>query len=497
MYTPANFLAVDLGASSGRVLLGRLRDEHLSLEELHRFENAPVSVPGSLHWDVLRLWSDIKTGLSRYANQYDEPLSGISVDTWGVDFALLDGKGKLLGNPYHYRDARTEGIPDKVLSKVGRERLYAQTGLQIMQINTLYQLYSMLETHDKQLECAETLLMMPDLFHYWLTGVKRCEYTIASTSQMVHCRTREWDRALLSEVGISSHMLAPLVQPGTVVGRLHPQVASEVGLSDEVPVIATGSHDTANAVAAVPDLTADGVYISSGTWSLMGVEVDQPVLSERARTLNFTNEGGVNGTIRLLKNVAGLWLLQECRRQWHREGHDFSWEALLDHAAQAEPFASLIDPDAPEFLSPGDMPGAIRAFCRRTNQPEPQRVGEVVRCCLESLALRYRWVLRALEELTGKRLERISVVGGGSQNELLNQFTADACERPVIAGPVEATALGNIMLQAVACGHLKDVATGRQVLMASVKRRNYTPERSEAWQAAFSRFEALLNVPSR
>jgi rhamnulokinase len=496
MLTPANFLAIDLGASSGRVLLGRLEDARLSIEELHRFENTPVAVLGSLHWDALRLWHEIKTGLTHYAHQLKEPLAGISVDTWGVDFALLDGSGKLLGNPYHYRDTRTVGVPERVVEAIGHEHLYARTGVQLMPINTLFQLYHMMEAQDRQLECAETLFMMPDLFHYWLTGVKRCEYTIASTSQMLHCRDRVWDQELLAGLGIPTRVLAPLVQPGTILGQLHPQVAREVGLHEDVPVIATGSHDTANAVAAVPDLHADSVYISSGTWSLMGVEVDEPVLNEHARALNFTNEGGVGGTIRLLRNVAGLWLLQECRRQWHREGHTFTWVELLGHAEHAEPFKAIIDPDAPDFLNPGDMPGAIRAFCRRTGQPELQSVGEVVRCCLESLALRYRWVLQALETLTGKRLERISIVGGGSQNGLLNQFTADACERPVIAGPVEATALGNIMLQAVARGYLTDVRAGRQALAASVERRRYAPRNSGMWQEAFSRFEALLDTPS-
>lgn len=492
MAKDVNFLAFDLGASGGRALLGRFDGERFALDELHRFDNGPVQVMGNFHWDVLRLWREIKAGLRAYAKHTGAPLHGISVDTWGVDIALLDKRGKLLGNPYHYRDARTDGMPERVASRISPERLYQTTGIQVMQINTLYQLTSMLEHHDPQLELTDTLLMTPDLFHYWLSGELSSEYTIASTSQMLNARKRDWAKETLSELGIPVHMLRPLVQPGTIIGTLQPEVAKDVGVTETTPVIATGSHDTASAVAAIPDLDETSVYLSSGTWSLMGVEVAQPVLTEQARTLNFTNEGGVGGTIRLLKNVAGLWLLQESRRQWRREEREYSWDELLRLAVEAEPFQSLVDPDDAAFLSPGDMPEAIRAYCRRTGQPEPKGVGEVTRCCLESLALRYRWVLGALETLTGRRLETIYIVGGGSKNDLLNQFTADACERPVVAEPVEATALGNIMLQAVARGYLPDIASGRRVVAASVERRQFEPKHPEAWREAYQRFEGLL-----
>ncbi|CAN5904343.1 rhamnulokinase family protein [soil metagenome] len=454
---------MDLGASGGRVLLGRFDGERFVLGELHRFPNGPVGVTGHLYWDVLQLWSNIKTGLRRVG---DAPLAGIGVDTWGVDFALLDAAGNLLGNPHHYRDARTDGVMEQVFERVGKKQLYERTGVQFMQINTLYQLYSLRLQNDPRLNCAETLLMMPDLFHYWLTGRKTGEYTIASTSQLLDARGRGWDTGLLEELSLPTHPFPDLMPPGTVIGPLLRGVADETGLSSEVPVIATGSHDTASAVAAIPDLDANSVFISSGTWSLMGVELAEPVLSERARALDVTNEGGVGGTIRLLKNVAGLWLLQESRRQWQREGREHTWDELLELATQAEPFRSFVDPGAETFLSPGDMPTAIRNVCRRTGQPEPESVGEVVRCCLESLALKYRSVLDGLEGLLERRLDKIYIVGGGSQNRLLNQFTADACRRIVVAGPVEATALGNLLVQAVATGHIENVIAGRRVVAA-------------------------------
>ena len=485
------FIAVDLGASGGRVLAGTFDGERFVLEELHRFANGPVRVQGNLYWDVLRLWDEIKTGLRRYAEK-NAPLSGISVDTWGVDFALLDGAGALLGNPHHYRDARTDGVMEQVFEQVSRDRLYARTGIQFMQINTLYQLYNMHLQEDSRLQHAVTLLMMPDLFHLWLTGRAVGEYTIASTSQLLDARRRTWDSGLLEALSLPPDLFPDLVQPGTVIGSLLEAVADEVGLSGEVPVIATGSHDTASAVAAIPDLDDKSAFISSGTWSLMGVEVAEPLLSEQARALDVTNEGGVGGTIRLLKNVAGLWLLQESRRQWRSEGREYSWEELLNLAMQAEPFRAFINPGAETFLSPGDMPAAIRAYCRRTEQPEPEGDGAVVRCCLESLALKYRSVLDGLEKLLGHRLERVHIVGGGSQNDLLNQFTADACAREVVAGPVEATALGNLMMQAVASGAIADVAAGRHVVAASAQRQHYAPEHADAWEAAYERFKGLL-----
>ncbi|MCZ7571341.1 MAG: rhamnulokinase [Ardenticatenaceae bacterium] len=492
MNQTTNYLAVDLGASSGRVVLGRWDGDRFALQELHRFPNGPVNILSHWYSDVLRLWSEIKAGLAHYAGQFDTPLAGIGVDTWGVDCALLDRAGHLLGNPYHYRDARTDGVMERAFERVPRHRIFEQTGLQFIQFNTLFQLYSTVLAAEPQLEMADTLLMLPDLFHYWLTGRKVSEYTIASTSQMLHARDRRWATELLADLGLPAHLLPPIVAPGTVFGDLRPEVMAEVGIRRAVPVIAPGSHDTASAVAAVPDLDADSAYISSGTWSLMGVETAEPIINERALALNFTNEGGVANTIRLLKNIAGLWLIQESQRQWQREGQTYSVDRLLALADRAEPFRSLVDPDAPDFLSPGDMPAAIRAYCRRTGQPQPESVGTVVRCCLESLALKYRRVLDDLETLIGRRIETIRIVGGGSLNRQLCQFTADACERAVVAGPVEATALGNIMLQAIATGHLPDVTSGRQAVAASVRRQHYEPSPSAAWQEAFGRFGEIV-----
>ena len=491
-----NFVAVDLGASSGRVVRGEWDGSSFALHELHRFDNGPVNVLGGLYWDVLGLWRELKTGLRAYAESADAPLAGVSVNTWGVDYALLGASGELLGNPHHYRDSRTDGVVARAFERVPKEELYARTGIQVMQINTMFQLLSSVDA-GLELGRAHTLLMMPDLFHYWLTGLTSAKYTVeytdATTSGLVDAREGRWAVDVLERLGIPAHIFPDIIPPGTVLGTLRPEVLSEVGLDGPVSVIATGGHDTASAVAAVPDLDERSAFLSSGTWSLLGAEVREPVLSERALRLNVTNEGGVGGTIRLLKNVAGLWLLQESRRAWAREGQAYTWEDLARLAEAARPFRSLVNPDAPDFLNPGDMRAAVRAFCRRTGQPEPESVGETVRCLLESLALRYRWVVEALEELTDRELTTIRVVGGGAQNALLNQFTADACGRVVVAGPVEATALGNLMMQAVATGHLPDVAAGRRAVAASAERTRYEPSSSGAWGEAYARFKRLLD----
>jgi len=492
MKETANFLAIDLGASSGRVLLGRWDGVRLNVQELHRFTNGPVEVLGHQHWDVLRLWREIKKGLATYAGQFDAPLAGLGVDTWGVDFALLDSAGHLLGNPHHYRDPRTDGMMDLVFQRVPRHQIFEQTGIQFIRLNTLYQLFSMVVTKDPQLEMAETLLMLPDFFHYWLTGRKATEFTIATTSQMFHSRERRWATDLLAQLGIPTHFLPSVVPSGTILGELRPELMTEVGLRQPVLVIAPGSHDTASAVAAIPGLDPRSAYVSSGTWSLMGVEIPEPIINNQVLALNFTNEGGVANTTRLLKNLTGLWLLQESRRQWQREGDSYTWDQLLALAEHAEPFRSLVDPDSLDFLSPSDMPSTIRAYCRRTNQLEPTSVGAMVRCCLESLALKYRWVLEALETLTDRQLETIRIVGGGSQNHLLSQFTADACRRLVVTGPVEATALGNVLLQAIATGYLPDISAGRQAIADSHGQQSFEPGPSAAWEAAFARFSELL-----
>jgi rhamnulokinase len=492
MSDTSNFLAIDLGASSGRVMLGVWDGARFDLHELHRFPNGPVAVRGHLYWDVLRLWQEINNGLARYAAQYEQPLAGIGIDTWAVDYGLLDGTGRLLGNPYHYRDRRTEGMMELVDRLVPPERLYAQTGIQRLPINTLYQLYSQQRSSDPQLATARTLLLMPDLFHYWLTGETVAEYTNATTTQFFDALRHDWATDVLEQLGLPAAILPPVVAPGTVLGELLLDVRERNGLRHGVPVIAVGTHDTASAVAAVPGLNSRSMYISSGTWSLAGIETAAPILSERARQLNFTNEGGVGGTIRFLKNVGGLWLLQETLRGWRRAGQSYTWPVLEVLGAQAPAFRSLVDPDAPEFLKPDDMFAALQDYCRRSGQPEPRSVGEVVRCCLESLALRYRWALAALEELVGYDLEVIRIVGGGSQNKLLCQLTADACGRQVVAGPVEATALGNILVQAVATGHVADISAGRRAA-ASVELSTFSPAGMAGWDAAYARFVDLLH----
>jgi len=490
--TPTHFLAIDLGASSGRVLLGRWDGVRFGLEELHRFPNTPVQLPGRLHWDILRLWHEIQQGIAGYTRAHDEPLAAIGIDTWAIDFGLLDSAGRLLGNPTHYRDGRTSGMPEAVAQLVAPAALFERTGIQVMPINTLYQLYSMAQSDDPQLHAAQTLLLIPDLLNYLLTGRAVCEYTNASTTQFLDCRTGTWAADLLEGLGIPTRLLPEIVPPGTRLGEVRPEVATLVGLRGPTPVIASASHDTASAVAAVPGLDQHSAYISSGTWSLVGVEIDRPITDERARALNVTNEGGVNNTIRLLKNVAGLWLLQECQRRWGRDGLEYTWDDMLAAAAQAEPFRSVIDPDHSDFLNPPDMPAAIAAFCQRSGQPTPESVGQIVRCCLESLALRYRWVVLALQTLVGRQLTTVRVVGGGSQNHLLCQWTADACACPVVAGPVEATALGSIVVQAIATGHLTDLAAGRRAVAASVQLETFAPQAQPGWDEAYRRFTDLL-----
>jgi rhamnulokinase len=484
------FVAIDLGASSGRVLLGHWDGTRFDVGEVHRFANGPVSAMGHQHWDVLSLWAQIKSGLGcclAGEMRGTDGLAGLGIDTWGVDYALLDRDGRLLGNPYHYRDRRTDGMMDLAFGRVRRSEIYSATGIQPLQINTLYQLLSMVQAGDPILDAARTLLPMPNLFGYWLSGVKAAEYTEATTTQCLLARDGSWAVPLLTELGIPTGIFPALVAPGTAMGSLLPEVAMETGLAGSVPVIAVGSHDTASAVAAIPGLDSRSAYISSGTWSLMGVETAAPIITPKALAGGFTNEGGIGGTIRFLRNIAGLWLISECRRQWQREGSEYSWDALLDRAEREEPFRYIIDPDAPELLNPPDMPAAIRALCRESGQEPPETVGAVVRCCLESLAVRYRATLDDLQEMIGHKLDVIRIVGGGSQNRLLCQMAADACGVPVVAGPVEATALGNLMVQAIATGELDGVAAGREAVAASVTLDTYEPRPGGAWEEMLAR----------
>ncbi|MBI3944450.1 MAG: rhamnulokinase [Armatimonadetes bacterium] len=486
MAETAKFLAMDLGAESGRGVVGLLAEGRLRLEEVHRFPNGSVRVLDSMHWDVLRLFTEMKTALARCVQAHGADVQGIGVDTWGVDFALLGRGDVLLGNPYHYRDRRTDGMVEEAFRRVPRAEIFERTGIQFMRINTLYQLLAMRVQASPLLDAAETLLLMPDLFHFFLTGSKVSEFSIATTTQFYDPRRRDWARDVLEKMDLPARILPGIVPPGTAVGRLLPSVAAETG-TGRIPVIAPACHDTGAAVAAVPALGTDWCYLSSGTWSLLGVETPEPLMDARALRHNFTNEGGVGGTFRFLKNIMGLWLVQECRRAWEREGRRCSYDELTRLAAEAPPLVSLVDPDDESFLAPADMPAAIRAFCARTGQPEPSGAGPTIRCALESLALKYRRVVEQLEKIRGRSLEVVHIVGGGSQNRLLNQFTADATGRPVIAGPVEATAAGNVLVQAIARGHLGSLADARAVVRRSFDVETFQPRASGDWEAAYAR----------
>ncbi len=490
MNQTVKFLALDLGAASVRGVVGRFDGDRLELAEVHRFPNGPVRILDSLHWDVLRLFDEIKRGLARCVQEHGAELAGIGLDTWGVDFALLDRDGALLGNPYHYRDRRTDGMMEEVFRRVPREEVFELTGIQFLQLNTLYQIFSMALQESPVLAAADTLLMTPDLFNFWLTGRQVSEFTIATTSQLYDPRQGTWSKALFEKLGLPFHILPEIVPPGTVLGPLLPSVAKEVGLG-EVPVIAPACHDTGSAVAAVPARGRDYAYISSGTWSVMGVEVTEPIITAQSLANNFSNEGGVEGTFRFLKNIMGLWLVQECRRMWAKAGEDLSYAALTEIAAQAPPFGPIVDPDDHVFLHPGDMPAAIQAFCQRTGQPVLEDKGAIIRCALESLALKYRFTLGELESVLGRELGTIHIVGGGSQNQLLCQLTADATGRLVVAGPVEATAVGNIVMQALARGYVASLDEARQVVRRSFDVVTYEPGDVSGWDEAY---ELLLSA---
>lgn len=470
-----HYLAFDLGAESGRAILGALTERGLALEELHRFPNTPVRVFSSLYWDTLRLWHEIQRGLEMARREKGIEPDGIGIDTWGVDFALLSADGALVDNPRHYRDPRTNGVMQRVFERVPREEVFAHTGIQFMQLNTLYQLYAMKLAESPVLRIARTLLFMPDLFNYWLTGVACSELTIASTSQFYNPSARRWATELFERLDLPAEILPPIVEPGARLGTTR--------------VYATACHDTASAVAAVPAEGDGWCYISSGTWSLMGIEVEAPVINERSLALNFTNEAGMCGKIRLLKNIAGLWLLQECRRSWAAEGKEFDYAELAEMASLARPFRAVIDPDA--FLEPGDMPSKIAEYCRRSGQEAPRDPGEMARTILESLALRYRQVLESLESLLGRPIQHIHIVGGGSRNAVLNQFAADCTGRTVLAGPAEATAAGNILVQALGSGAIASLQEGRRIVRQSLPYEVVLPKPAADWDRAYEKFRTL------
>jgi rhamnulokinase len=487
--TPKNnstkpFLAFDFGAESGRAILAHLHSGVLTTQEVHRFKNEPVEYGGSLHWDVARLWWEVRKVLSTVEEMH---LAAIGVDTWGVDYALLGEKGELLQNPYHYRDARTAGMMQEVFQKISKEEIYAATGIQFMPINTLYQLFAAARETPQLLKSARKLLTIPDLFHYWLTGNAVCEFTNATTTQLVNPVTRTWANDLIGRLELPTHLWSEIVEPGTTLGKLLPSIARNSSLAG-TPVIAPATHDTGSAVAAI-SAREGTAFLSSGTWSLLGTETDAPVITPEALRMNFTNEGGVNGTTRLLKNVMGLWMLQCCRQVWTSQGQCYDHLELMELAAREESFTCLVDPDHESFLRPSDMPATIDQFCKRTYQPNPRSAPAYARAILESLAFKYRVVLANLEKLIGRRIEQIRVIGGGSKNRLLNQLTSDATGRRVLAGPAEATALGNVAIQILATGAASSLREVREIVDRSYPAEVYEPLEPEKWNKQAERFE--------
>ena len=484
------FLAIDLGASSGRGIVGSFDGKKITLAENHRFPNEPVMAAGQYTWDILRIFHEIKNSIRKCALGDDKDIRSIGIDTWGVDFGLLDKSGHLLANPVHYRDARNDEMPEYAATIVDPAYVYEKTGIQVVDFNTLYQLLAVKKNSPELLDVASDMLFVPDLLNYFLTGVKQTEYTIASTSQLLDAKARDWSWDLIGKFGLPKKLFSNIVMPSTPVGKLRADVLEEVGNID-AGVVSVAAHDTGSAVMAVPATGEKFIWISSGTWSIMGTEAKEPVISEASHRCNFTNEGGAGRTIRFSKNITGLWLEQESRRQWEREGEKISFADLSDMAVASKPFKCFIDPDDPRFAAPGNLPKRIVEYCRETGQQAPETKGETVRCILESLALKYRYTVDMIDELGGERLPMINVVGGGTKEEPLMQFTANACGRPVAAGPIEATALGNIVAQAIAAGEIKDVKEGRQVISDSFDISYYSPKDVGAWDAAYETFRKV------
>jgi len=486
---PHALLAFDLGAESGRAYLGSLHGHRLEVRELSRFPNTMVNLGGHLHWNIAQLFQEVKNALAACAAEVTPRPASLAVDTWGVDFGLLASDGSLLGLPYAYRDGRTEGAMEELFCRIPRPRVYELTGVQFIRVNTLFQLMAMVRDQSPLLKIASDLLLMPDLFSYLLCGERRTEFTIATTSQLYNPTKRDWEDELFLALGLSPDLMQEIVPPGTVLGLLRGDIARETGISG-VPVVATASHDTAAAVAAVPAEGDDWAYVSSGTWSLMGVESPQPIISDQTRDFNFTNEGGVEGTFRVLTNIMGLWLLQRCRAAWAADRQS-TYQDLIQAASSAPPFKAVIEPDHADFLNPPDMPAAIQAFCRRTNQPIPETIGELSRCILESLALKYHMVLDQARLIYPRPINRIHVVGGGSRNELLCQFAANATGLPVIAGPAEAAAVGNLLVQALALRHIASLREIRDIVRLSFAVGRYEPQEPQPWHSAYDRFREL------
>jgi len=486
-------LAFDLGASSGRAMIGtiNLDEKKVQVEELYRFPNGPVRVGEHLYWDVLRIWSEVKEGILRAYRRYGNKLASIGVDTWGVDFVLLDNNGELLGNPHSYRDPRNQVAMKELLKKVPREKIYERTGIQFTPINTLYQLYAMVMAGSSQLQAARTFLMIPDLFNYWLSGAMACEFTEASTTQFVDPRTKTWCLDLLEEIGVPTKIFPKIIEPATKLGKIRRVLAEELGISKDIEVVAPATHDTASAIAAAP-IESDSAYVSCGTWSLVGVELGGPLINGKAMEYNFTNEGGAFNTITFLRNIQGMWFIQEIRRILAQRGEEYSYEQLTKMAAEAEGFIAFIDPDNPRFIAPINMIDEIMKFLEETGQRKPKTVGELVRVVLESLALKYRLVVEQAEDLTGRRIRKINIFGGGSRNWLHNQLVADFTNREVVAGPEEATSIGNVLLQAAGLGFIKSLSELREYVKNSFELRRFEPKHTAKHEDAYNTFLSIL-----
>ncbi len=484
------FLAFDLGASSGRAILGKLENNKLELQEVHRFRNQMTQIHGSYFWNIFNLFDELKTGLKKCIAEYKIQPVSVGIDTWGVDYSLLSPEGTLVGLPFAYRDHRTDTAMDEFFKILPKKETYRLSGIQFMQFNTLFQLFASVRNNYSGLHIANSLLFTPDVLNYFFTGIKKNEYTIASTSQLLKPGLPQWENRLFESAGIPEHLMEELIQPGTVIGNLLPEISEQTG-SGEIQCIAVASHDTASAIVSVPAEGNNWAYLSSGTWSLLGIESPVPMVTEQTLEMNFTNEGGVDRTTRFLKNIMGMWLIQECKRIWDEE-KEISWHEIVDLSNQAQPFKSLINPDDSSFLNPGNMPVSIRQFCDNTNQPVPQTKGEIARCIYDSLVLKYKFTIKQIETVTGNRIEKLHIIGGGANNEMMNQLTADATGIPVIAGPVEATAIGNIMMQAKAMGAVNTLSEIREIVRNSFKVVQYIPSPKLDWPAAYEKFISLI-----
>jgi rhamnulokinase len=489
------YIAIDLGAESGRVITGVIDNERLRLEEVHRFLHEPVWLPTGLHWNTTGIWREIVVGLRKaaewgQANRVE--LVSVGVDTWGVDWSLVDKAGELVGVPHAYRDPRNQAAYDAVVAKLGADRIYRTTGIQFMALNSLYSLFAHKAAGPGAMKAADQLLFIPDLLHFWLSGERTTEATIASTSQMIDCHTGDWAREMLAELELPTKILGPITPPATTIGKLRSAIADETGLPAGLRVVAPATHDTASAVAAVPATNSSSwCYLSSGTWSLLGAELDKPCVSPAAQAASFTNELGVGNTFRFLKNIAGLWLVQECRRDFERRGQELDYSTLTRLASESPAHRTLVDPGHSSFSLPGNMPQKIAEFAAATGQPAPESPGQFIRACLESLALAYREKLATLESILGRRFDVLHIVGGGGKNELLSQMTADATGRTVVVGPYEATAMGNVLVQAMATNEVRDIAHLRKIVARSFELKTYEPAAQADWDAAASRFERL------